>query len=642
MKQNQMTYWVALFLLSSCALMQSNSSSDLTVGSVLPTSVQGSEKRYLSSASDQLKEVYFFDTKTLSQASVKLEKFNLDHEDREFRKSLETFLSQQQEWRERRKKNKNQPSRVESDDEANVEQHIEFSGMIAPYNSFDPLDKGLTVSVQKMLSLFDEAERDPNSKGLKYYQVAQIARALVQKYTPPIMTEFEILSLPILILKQFTHTTVDPKNYGNLDVEDPRLISQVIDDTVSSSSQNLYSLQHVAYDEANCEYYKSKQGYGINPGFQVKCGSQIFKVKFGKELYSGSFNSRIYKAMGYQVPTINYAPAFKMKYDRKVLTEYNQRKVQTKKITVAGKTVYQFTDEVKRNPFRDINYFLMRDGSRVASNEVQNNLVPNYDKSVGLKKSDFNKEYEKNIEWIVYNPATLTLKEKEHWFEVGPWQASDLNYGDYKEVRAAMILSAWVGNYDVRKDNLRLYLDFADQSSSRLRLGFADVGSGLGHSTIDLTKVSSSQVNDMIWEVTRYYPRTQGSLLDDERVMLDGITNIEPNPVFRNLKLSDAQWMLEKMCRLTKLNIQQALVATGMSSAEVVLGTEKLLHRRNKMLIDFKMPSEIVSSCSVSTQMKLNYDPSVDGEVRLQNDQKEWITAPGRDLVVRSGVVEPR
>ena len=638
MKQNQLTYWIAVFLLSSCALMNSNSSSDLSQSKV-QAPVQGNEKRSLSSTSDQLKEVYFFDTKTLSQASIKLEKFSLDREGSEFRKSLEVFLSQQQEWRERRKKNRNQPSEVESDE---LEQHIEFSGMIPPYNSFDPFDKGLTVSVQKMLSLLYEADHEPQNKNLKYYQVAQIARALVQKYTPPITTEFEILSLPILILKQFTHTTVDPKNYGNPDIEDPVLVHQVIDNSLSSSPVNLYSIQHVAYDSENCEYYKSKQGYGINPGFQVKCGSQIFKVKFGKEQYSGSFNSRIYKAMGYLVPTINYAPALKMKYDRKVLTEYNQRKVQTKKITVAGKTVYQFTDEIKRNPFRDISYFLMRDGSRVSADEVQNNLLPHYDKSVGIKKTDFNKEYEKNIQSIVYNPATLTLKEKEHWFEVGPWQASDLNYGDYKEVRAAMILSAWVGNYDVRKDNLRLYLDFTEQASSALRLGFADVGSGLGHSTIDLTKVSSSQVNDMVWEVTRYYPRTQGALLDDERVMLDGLTNIEPNPVFRNLKLSDAQWMLEQMCRLSKLNIQQALVATGMSAAEVVLGTEKLLHRRNKMLVDFKMPNEVVNACSVPTNIKLNYDPSVDGEIRVQNAQQEWVSAPSRDLVVRSGVVVPR
>ena len=183
---------------------------------------------------------------------------------------------------------------------------------------------------------------------------------------------------------------------------------------------------------------------------------------------------------------------------------------------------------------------------------MKTRLINNFDRNRELKDTDFDKALEAQIDSVVINPATLTLKEKDSLVEVGPWSPEDLNYKDIKYVRSIMLLSSWVGNYDVRKDNLRVYLDkSAGDENIKIRVGFTDIGSGLGHSTIDLTKVSSSKVNDMVWEMTRFYPPSNEvtePMFSNGYVELQGITNIEATRVFQNINLSDATWMIERRC----------------------------------------------------------------------------------------------
>lgn len=80
------------------------------------------------------------------------------------------------------------------------------------------------------------------------------------------------------------------------------------------------------------------------------------------------------------------------------------------------------------------------------------------------------------------------------------------------------------------------------------------------------------------------------------------------------------------------------LTVTGLSSAEVVLVREKLLHRRSKMLVDFLMPEEDAKACHVDTNKKIDYDPAKDGVISIYSELNgRAIEAPSRGQKVVNG-----
>ena len=594
--------------------------------------------------------VVFFDTTTLQSKDVQLKSYYLDRDFEELSSALQKYLDGAKQAKAAKQADDSEDS--QSTAHLRLQQFVIGSGLVKPYNEFKLNDKSVKAAVKASLELMKQLNADEKNKIEYKYKIAQLLQAVYQKYTPPIQTSYELLKLPVIALTQLNH----PKAYNNdpfynLDLS-PSLKDEFISEAEISRSEptHFYSLQNVDIKNESCEYFKSKKGYGVNAGYQIQCKtnqgeSVVLKVKFGKEEYSGPFNSRIYKYVGYQVPTIIHVENFKIKYDRRMLTEYNDRSSIEKQITLAGAPVYKFSDKMHRDPFKDIQKFILKDQTILNSEEMKTRLINNFDRNRELKDTDFDKALEAQIDSVVINPATLTLKEKDSLVEVGPWSPEDLNYKDIKYVRSIMLLSSWVGNYDVRKDNLRVYLDkSAGDENIKIRVGFTDIGSGLGHSTIDLTKVSSSKVNDMVWEMTRFYPPSNEvtePMFSNGYVELQGITNIEATRVFQNINLSDATWMIERICRISKTNILEALTATGMSSAEVRLGAEKLLNRRNKMLEDFKL-DHLKQSCYVQTDKKLNYDSQKDGLITVQDLNGQSIVAPDRNLIVRNGQVVSR
>jgi hypothetical protein len=157
--------------------------------------------------------------------------------------------------------------------------------------------------------------------------------------------------------------------------------------------------------------------------------------------------------------------------------------------------------------------------------------------------------------------------------------------------------------------------------------------------------LSASEINDMKWTVSSRYTvnNTNERVNHDEREVftLDGLTIIEPNKGFKKIKISDGQWMLRRMCQISKNQLTEALVASGMSSAEVVLTREKLLFRRNKMLVDFMMPESEAAACHVPADKKISYDPAKDGAVKIysQKQGKEITAYVGVRKVVKGKLV---
>lgn len=575
--------------------------------------------------------VIYFDASTLEGETVKMKYFDLNNQLTDLKSAVEQFIGL---YDVKVKSNKNDEKEV-----SNTRQFVEGKNLQKPYNSFELADKGLYYSAKKIRSLISDIDTNPESKEIKLYQIAQLAQAIYQKYTAPAKDEYEILALPITLLKHMYYPAVQNNNEVATLSTYPEIHAEFVSAPDAETAANLYSYKLVPFDSDNCRYLKSKKGYGVHSGFQIKCGEQTFKVKFGGEIYSGPFNTRVYSRLGYKVPTINYVEALHMKYDRRVIQEYNQRAVLNVNITLANQNVYKFHSKIMRDPFLDISKFIMKDKSEVSSAEVKMKLMKKYDKNSDPADADFNVDFENQIESIVLYPATLTLKDNSDSIEVGPWRADELNYAQFKEVRALMVLSAWVGNFDVRKDNLSVYLENPKAKNAAIKVGFGDVGSGLGKATYGLSKITSSEINNMVWEVSATYRNSNGESMERDRIQLIGLMNIEVNKAFQDINLADAQWMLQKICQLSKENLLEALVASGMSSAEVALASEKLIFRRNRMLIDFDASKELVGQCYVPADKKINYDPNTDGLIQVKNSAGELVAAPARNYKVQKGIL---
>lgn len=591
-------------------------------------------------------DIPFFDRSTLNSEQVKIKYFDVRKDLAELELHIKSFVDEYKKIK-----------KLEKDGglSKNVEQMVVSDGLVYPYNQFDILDKSLYLGSLKMLSNIEKMRSGENTALLEY-QIVQIATALRHNYTEPYKSAYEILMLPVYVGRLLSNPKIVQTN--KID-ESPDYIRQLLLSEFMRADANLYDYSRVKNNLANCTYLKSKKGYGVHAGFQISCADDEYedeyKVKFGSEIYSGPFNSRIYRVMGYRSPQINYVDELSVKYDRRILTEINDRKEIRLKIRVAGIKVKETTNKKYFDPFRFIKAFKLKNGTVISAKDAKLQLINDQTvfqaERILILDKHINEDFEKQIDEVVFVPVTITTKnDPEMGEEVGYWTAADVNYKDIKEVRALIVLSAWIGNYDIRKDNLSVLLtgDVKKRiDDAQIRLALGDVGSGLGKATVGIKFISASKINEMDWEISKTYqaavPRSSGKGYDmQKKISLDGFTNIEYSRAFNKIKITDGHWMLEKMCQITKKQIMQALVASGMSSAEVVLATEKLLSRRNKMLEDFSVSDELREKCSIAVDRHISYNPADNGTITVYSDElQQYIEAPVRGKKVVNGVIVP-
>lgn len=594
------------------------------------------------------KPVQFFDISTLNSKIVRYTDYNLNKEEelRQLELDAISFLDEY-----KRRKNGN----IESDGS----QFVESVETEKPYNEFDFTDKSLKEAFTYTLKMLDQIRENHNPLEAKL-QIAQIARAIQQKYTPPLRTNFELLKAPIYLVQYFSSPRIDMHGKAVDDSELEFLRHQLVQEQDISK---LNYIDHLKFKDMpqTCQYLKAKKGYGAHAGFQIICGDQEYKIKFGSELnnrlgnerYSGPFNTRIYRALGYLAPHINYFSEIKVDYDRKVMTEFNSRALEYFSFSVVGIPIYTVSNNKFFDPFMFINGVILKNGQFVDAQTARKNLLPSLvEESHNTSSSDvktaaitddlINPEFENQIAQFVFSDTTLTLKnDKDMGEEIGPWKPKDLMYGDLKEVRGIMVLAAWSGNFDVRKDNLRLNL-VKNRSTDKkeLRLLFGDSGSGLGKA-VAIGKTSSA-INDMLWTVTKKTTTTGPGKQQTRQTTLwiSGLINLEPSSIFQEIEMSDAQWMLTKICKFSKTQIQDMLITSGLSAAEVALATSKLLERRNQMISDFDMESSLANSCHSSVNQNLNYDPRNDGEIfGISSHNNQKVQAPFRNQIVINGKI---
>ncbi len=421
------------------------------------------------------------------------------------------------------------------------------------------------------------------------------------------------------------------------------------------ASRNLYEEfgPIVRVDDTICAYDEPKTSYGTTPGFTMKCGARTIKVKFGEHENQKRDTevalTRLFDALGYHVEPNDYAPRIRIRYERRLLLEFNSRKSLDITYTIFGfiPVAHQIVQK-PQDPFRYIQSAIMKDGTVLSPDDLARSLIrpeilarsarASKKHPKGTSAEQYREDaatFEGGLDHLVMNEANVQLHEAGG-HSIGPWSWDRLGHSEKREWRGAALLFAWTNCYDVRWDNNRLKRD-----GTGIRHVISDLGNGLGRA--DNYRVDAQGlVNDFPWTFT------EAPVVDcrgRERTSFR-VVSYQPvfgNDAFRDMTVDDARWMARLIAQLTESQIQQALIAAGYTSAEVRLYTEKLVSRRDRMIRDLGLATEIPLLRPRGVERAFDYDPGRDGpvEVRVANGPALH-PLESRDLVIRRGRVEPR
>jgi hypothetical protein len=96
---------------------------------------------------------------------------------------------------------------------------------------------------------------------------------------------------------------------------------------------------------------------------------------------------------------------------------------------------------------------------------------------------------------------------------------------------------------------------------------------------------------------------------------------------FYLMNLDDARWMARLMSQLTETQLKQALIGAGYDGVEARLLLEKLVSRRDQMIKDFGLSTEIAALRPDGVNQKLTYDPQASGAFDAVRPNGQTVTA---------------
>lgn len=555
----------------------------------------------------QSASVLFYESSTCSKTSCSEKKYNLSNEN-----EYQLFQSNLKELIELSKNNKNKTAdSLDMDD----------------LTQFDLGNSSITKGCKLAFELLKNENMQESAA-----QINEIFAAIKNNFRPPLDTQFQLFYLPVEFFSRFKYNQVAALDTAQIP-PDPKTNTFW---QQNRSHQDLFvgfdRQQKNNFSNISCDYDKPKSGFGIHPGFHVRCGDKKFKVKLGTEVHSAAFNARIYHALGYHVPMIDYIENPVINYNRRLLTEFNSRRIENFRIQLGQSTLYKISNEHYYSPYEFIKEIQLLDGTTMTAKDLKSNLFknPNLDKPE-LTPENFNTAFEEKISRITLLPASYIEKTED--IQIGPWRYDQLDHQNHLELKGLQLLAAWVGNFDMRMDNTRLVRS-NENGKVVLKHTLADVGSGLGEAGF-LPKNQSTQIDKMAWSVTKVFidHNLQNNI---ERLEIVGLMNIEVNKAFKNMSFSDGQWMIKKLCEITDNQLKSALISAGLNSAESRLAFEKLLSRRTQMVKDFKLES-LLPKCSVETNKQLNYQESQDGRFQAELVNGETVFAKSSSVAVKNG-----
>lgn len=388
--------------------------------------------------------------------------------------------------------------------------------------------------------------------------------------------------------------------------------------------------------EGVCIYAGPKESHGLNPGFSVSCNGQKVKLKFA-EVSSEPFAARIFAALGYHVDPTDFAPNLKLRYDRRILQEFNSRKEMNIHFTTFFVLpVYTLKLQKRYEPLDYFSAAVLHDGRVWSRAELRQHLfrdpLASHPEEDG---ANFRPEVEAQIDYLVTGPANVQPAQPGVK-SIGPWDFGQLDHAERRELRGAGLLAAWLGWFDTRFDNTRLRI-VQHGTEPQLVHYFSDLGGVLGQTSGFLFS-RGELPNAFPWTFT-LPPLFQGPHHLARPLRLEGFKPLAATPAFAAMTIDDARWMARLIGQLTEQQIVQALVASGFDSAEVRLYTEKLVSRRDRMIIDLGLQNEIPLLRPTGVNRTFCYDPTRDGPVTTLVPGLGSIAAPTSHLQVLKGKI---
>jgi hypothetical protein len=107
------------------------------------------------------------------------------------------------------------------------------------------------------------------------------------------------------------------------------------------------------------------------------------------------------------------------------------------------------------------------------------------------------------------------------------------------------------------------------------------------------------------------------------------------------MTFDDARWMARWIGRLSEAQLLQALIASGFDSAHAKLYLEKLVSRRDQMIQDLDLSSEIPLLRGGGTNRGLCYDPVRDGPMQVITGGRVVRASVGGSVII-DGRLVPR
>lgn len=501
------------------------------------------------------------------------------------------------------------------------------------------------------LSALALQEKDPGSRNRHLVSLAEVAEALNLNRRPPIPSQIDLVELPFIHYR-YAHNRIAIGNTPawNLDVgpRDPEADSSRLNPESSSfwtrpsniPSLNLFDgygrLKSVRIDDCVLDYDEPKTSFGGHAGFVAKYGSLEVKVKFG-EVHSEPFAARLFWALGYNVEATDYASQLRLRYDRRLFRDFNQRReVSTQISALAILPIYRLQFQPRHDPFQFIAAAVMKDGTRLSSAELKVQLYRDPEQpSPADDPGNFRPEFERTIDYLITVPANVQIKDPKAK-NIGPWAFGGLGHEGRRELRGAGMLAAWIGWFDSRFDNTRLKIVRAS-GDLELKHYFSDLGGGLGRST-GLVYRQGELPNEFGWTFTQA-PKLQGKGRMTIPFRVVGYRPIEDTPAFEQMTADDARWMARWIGQLTERQIVEALVAAGFDAAHVRLYTEKLVNRRDRMVCDLALDREISLMRPGGVDRHFSYDPVTNEPVTATTAGGQIVKARASSFTVRQGVL---
>ncbi len=474
-------------------------------------------------------------------------------------------------------------------------------------------------------------------KELRAREVAEILAALGNRRRAPFPAQIDLSEFAAAYRKYVNN----PIGVGRIRAHNPEgtnPASSFWREPNSIASQNLYyGFNRTSLPELSksiCVYAGPKLGYGRNPGLEVTVGKQKYKVKFA-DVHCEPFVARIFAALGYNAEPTDYTPSLRIKYDRRIITEFNMRKelsIQVRAFRSVPLCRVQVQEQ--HDPFAYIVEAVLKDGTRISGRELKSRIFFNSRRAdPESSPANFRSEFEEKLDYLITREACIKRKDSD-LRSIGPWDYAQLGHEGLRELRGVGLLAGWLGWFDSRYENTRLKI-VRSAEGSELRHFFTDLGGALGESGGTFGR-HSQDPNAFGWSFTRQ-ARWHEKRGTNNPVRIFGVQSLEETPAFRNMTVDDARWMAQLIGQLTEVQLIQALAASGFDAAEVKLFAEKLLSRRDQMIRDLGLTNEIALLRPEPVDRHFSFDPVFDGPIKVQSQDGEEVVLGSTGTLIEDG-----